>query len=189
MKTFYVLAVYVLIAGTSHAQRDDQHLEKDKYEKGPKNPRIENDQVMEHERTIWAGTKMDLNNKSKDVKNIPDAVLTSFRQFFPNQQIDNVRKYRGLYAITFSNDIYTTTMIYKADGTFVEARTVATDSILPSAIKEKVKGLNNEYDPNEIVMIEKPNKEKFYRLHLKANQRDRFAVYDEQGREVNYHYY
>src|SRR5437764_994463 len=82
-------------------QRDDQKLEKDKYEKGPKNPRIENDQVMEHERTIWAGTKMDLNNKSKDVKNIPDAVLTSFRQFFPNQQIDNVRKYRGLYAITF----------------------------------------------------------------------------------------
>jgi len=70
----------------------------------------------------------------------------------------------------------------------VEARTVATDSILPSIVKEKLKEAKKEYSHNEIVMIEKPNKEKFYRLHLKENQHDRFAVYDEQGREIQYDY-
>jgi len=170
----------------SLAQNKEDHQDKEKHEKDERNG--EHDKVMQHEKIIWAGTGIDLNDKSKDVRNVPDAVLTSFRQFFPNQEIDNVRKYHGLYAITFSNEVYTTTLIYKADGTFVEARTVATDSVLPPIVKEKVRKSNREYSPDDIVMIEKPNKEKLYRLHLKGNRKDQFAVYDEQGNEVHYDY-
>ena len=188
MKTLYLLAVCALVALTSQAQRDDEHQEKDKHGKAQKNPRAENDQVDQHDRIIWAGTGMDLNNKSKDVNHIPDAVLSSFRQFFPNQAIDNVRKYRGLYAITFSNPTYTTTLIYKADGTFVEARTVATDSILPEMVKQTLKDKKKDYLSNEIVMIEKANKEKLYRVHVKENQKDKFEIYDEQGHEVQHDY-
>ena len=188
MKSIYLLAVCALITAGSVAQENDRPKEKDKKEKSPKDPREENDQVMRHEKIIWAGTSVQLNDKSKDTRNVPDTVLNSFRQFFPDQPIDNVRKYRGLYAITFSNAVYTTTLIYKADGTFVEARTVATDSILPSMVKDKLKERKKEYSPDEVVMIEKPNKEKFYRLHLKENQKERFAVFNESGDEVNYNY-
>jgi hypothetical protein len=188
MKSIYLLAISALISVGSLAQANDEAKEKDKKEKSPKASRVENDQVTRHEKIIWAGTDVKLNDKSKDTRNVPDAVLTSFRQFFPDQPIDNVRKYRGLYAITFSNEVYTTTLIYKADGTFVEARTVATDSILPSVVKDKLKERNKEYSPDEVVMIEKPNKEKFYRLHLKENHKERFAVYNEHGDEVNYSY-
>jgi len=187
MKPLYLLAVAVLVSVGSLAQKNEEHKQNDKHEKAQKNPH-ESERVIQHDKIIWAGTGVDLNSRSKDVKNIPDAVLNSFRQFFPTQEIDNVRKYRGLYAITYSNATYTTTLIYKADGTLVEARTVATDSILPSIVKEKLKEAKKEYSHNEIVMIEKPNKEKFYRLHLKENQHDRFAVYDEQGREIQYDY-
>ena len=188
MKTLYLLAICALVALTSHAQRDDEHREKNKSGKASENPQIQNDHVNHHERIIWAGTGIDLNNKSKDVKHVPDAVLASFRQFFPNQEIDNVRKYRDLYAITFSNPVYTTTMIYKADGTFVEARTVATDSVLPQAVKETLRNTNRQYMADEIVVIEKANKEKFYRIHFKENQKDHFEVYNEQGHEVRYDY-
>ena len=187
MKPFYLLAVCTLISLGSVAQKNEEHKEKDKHEKESTHPK-QNAHVMQQEKIIWAGTGVDLNDKSRDVKNIPDAVMNSFRQFFPTQEIDNVRKYRGLYAITYSNAVYTTTLIYKADGTLVEARTVATDSILPSIVKEKLKESKKEYSHDEIVMIEKPDKEKFYRLHVKENQRDRFVVYDEQGREIKYDY-
>ena len=188
MKTIYLFAVCALAYVGSVAQENERPKEKDKKENAPKHSSEQDDKMMRHEKIVWAGTGVSLNDKSKDTKNIPDAVLTSFRQFFPNQQIDNVRKYRGLYAITFSNEVYTTTLIYKADGTFVEARTVATDSILPPMVKDKLKERNKQYSPDEVVMIEKANKEKFYRLHLKENQKERFAVYNEKGDEVNYNY-
>jgi len=188
MKSIYLLSICALISAGSIAQKDNDHKSNEKQEKSHHDGREDNDKLSKHEKIVWAGTGMDLNNKSKDVKNVPDAVLNSFRQFFPNQQIDNVRKYRGLYAITFSNPTYTTTLIYKADGTFVEARTVATDSILPPMVKQSLKDKKKDYDANEIVMIEKANKENLYRVHIKENQKDRFEVYNEKGSEVHYEY-
>src|SRR4249919_626986 len=133
MKAICVFALGLFISITSLAQ-DNKGKSKDKDEKGSHTSHKNGGKVKEHERIIWAGTGIDLNDKSKDVKNIPDAVLASFRQYFPDQEIDDVRKYHGLYAITFSNAVYTTTLIYQADGTFVEARTVATDSVLPPIV-------------------------------------------------------
>ena len=152
------------------------------------NGKGKNHDIKQHEKIIWAGTGIDLNDKAKDAKKVPDAVMNSFRQYFPDQPIDNVLKYHGLYAITFSNAVYTTTLIYKADGTFVEARTVATESSLPEPIKASAKKSRPGYATNDVVMIEKANKQKFYRLHFKKDNRDEYAVYDESGQEVEYDY-
>jgi hypothetical protein len=187
MKSIAIFGLYLLLCLSSFSQQKEHERNKKDDDKGS-SYRADDEKIKNHEQIIWAGTGINLNEKSKDVKNVPDAIMNSFRQFFPNQQIDDVRKYHGLYAITFSNEVYTTTFIYKADGTFVEARTVATDSIIPQLVKEKIKGSMPDYSTSEVVMIEKANKEKFYRVHLKKNKENKFAVYNEHGQEVQYDY-
>jgi hypothetical protein len=195
MKFICTLITCLMITAFSLAQEREKHHDKEMKEKSGQQDRDNersnernDDRVNQHEKIIWAGTGIDLNDKARDIKNIPEKVLASFRQFFPNQLIDNVRKYHGLYAITFSNPVYTTTLIYKADGTFVEARTVATDSILPQAVKEKVKNSKPGYTTSDIVLIEKADKRKFYRLHLKRDNDNRYVLFNEEGNEVAYDY-
>ncbi len=188
MKAICVFALGLFISIASLAQDKDKGKSKDKDDKGSHTHHKNEGKVKEHERIIWAGTGIDLNDKSKDVKNIPDAVLASFRQYFPDQEIDDVRKYHGLYAITFSNAVYTTTLIYQADGTFVEARTVATESVVPEIVKEKVKKSKPGYSTAEVVMIEKANKQKFFRYHLKKDKDNEYVVFNETGDPVSYDY-
>lgn len=171
MKSICTFAICLLLSAATSAQGNQKE-----------------EKIKDHEKIIWAGTGIDLNDKSKDAKNVPDAVMASFRQFFPDQPIDNVRKYRGMYAITFSNSVYTTTLLYKANGTFLEARTVATNSTLPQAIVERVKQSKSEFAGNETVVIEKANKEKLYRVHLKKHNGSEYVVYNEAAEEVKYDY-
>ena len=187
MKAIYVLAIGLFLSVASFSQEKAKGKSKDKDEKGISTAHKNEGKVKEHERIIWAGTGVDLNDKSKDVKNIPDGVLASFRQYFPNEEIDNVRKYRGLYAITFSNPVYTTTLVYKGNGTFVEARTVATESDLPALVKDKV-SRKSGYTTSDVVMIENANKEKFYRVHMKKGDENEFLFYNSQGEQVLYDY-
>jgi hypothetical protein len=188
MKTICTIGLFLMFSFITQAQDNAKQGEREKEEKSSHKNKQDDEKIDRHEKIIWAGTGINMNDKAKDVKNAPEAVIASFRQFFPDQPIDNVRKYRGLYAITFSNPTYTTTFIYKADGTFVEARTVATDSIVPSIVKEKVKRSKGEYTPNDVVMIEKANKQKYYRFHVKKNNKSEYVVYSEQGEEVEYDY-
>ena len=191
MKSVCTLALCLSITASSFAQGKEKQSDRNRPEETQNQKREDeknDERVNEHEKVIWAGTGINLNEKSKEVKSIPDKVLASFRQFFPNQSIDNVRKYHGLYAITFSNPTYTTTLIYKADGTFVEAITVATDSILPSQVKEKLREAKTDYYKNDLVLIERADKRKFYRVHLKRDKNNQFVVYNEEGKEVNYDY-
>jgi hypothetical protein len=186
MKTIYAIALCLFVTTYTNAQRDEK--KEHKHEKNGQNVYRDDDRISQDEKIIWAGTGINLNDKAKDAKNVPDAVMTSFREFFPNQPIDNIMKYRGLYVVTFSNSTYTTSMVYRADGTFVEARTVATDSMIPQIVKDKVRESKHDYSSNEVVMIEKPDKKKFYRFHLRKNNTDEFVVYNEQGEKVNYDY-
>jgi hypothetical protein len=187
MKSIATFGLFLLLSLFTFAQHEGKERSKKDDDKGSSN-RGDNEKIKSHEKIIWAGTGINLNEKSKDAKNVPDAVMNSFRQFFPDQQIDDVRKYHGLYAITFSNEVYTTTFIYKADGTFVEARTVATDSIIPQLVKEKIRNSMPGYSTSEVVMIEKADKQKFYRVHLKKNKENKFPIYNEQGQEIQYDY-
>jgi len=84
--------------------------------------------------------------------------------------------------------VYTTTLVYKADGTFVEARTVATESAIPTIVKEEAKRSKGEFDKDEIVVVEKANKRKYYRLHFKNNSTHPYSMFDESGKEVEYDY-
>ena len=183
MKSIYTLTLAMLFSVALFAQQNKKEESKAKHE-NKSNPQEQEEKIEKHEKIIWAGTGIDLNEKSKDAKNVPDAVLNSFHQFFPNQPIDNVRKYRGLYAITFSNAVYTTTLIYKADGTFVEARTVATESAIPTIVKDEARRVKGEFDKDEVVVVEKANKQKYYRLHFKNNTTHPYAIFDESGHEV-----
>lgn len=187
MKSTITLALGLMISVASIAQDKQKSKKNDKGEKASNTGQKTSADINRHERIIWAGTGVDLNEKSKDVKNIPDPVLASFRQYFPNQEIDNVRKYRGLYAITYANPIYTTTLIYRPDGTFVEARTVATESDVPSTIREKIKQKAG-YSAGDIVMIESANKEKFYRVQLTKGTDNEFLFYNPEGEQVLYDY-
>ena len=188
MKSICTIGLLLVLSIVTRAQDNAKHGGKEKDEKSSQKKRQEEEKIDRHEKIIWAGTGVNLNDKAKDSKNVPDAVMTSFRQFFPDQPIDNVRKYRGLYAITFSNPTYTTTFIYKADGTFVEARTVATDSVVPNIVKQKVRKSKGDYTTDDVVVIEKANKQKYYRLHIKKNNGSEYVVYSEQGEEVAYDY-
>jgi hypothetical protein len=188
MKSICTAAFLLIFSIATMAQEKEKGKSKDKEEKGSHSNRDHDEKIKKHEHIIWAGTGIDLNDKSKDVKNIPDAILASFRQYFPDQEIDDVRKYHGLYALTFSNPVYTTTLIYKGDGTFVEARTVATESVVPEIVKEKVKKSKPGYKASEVVLIEKADKHKFYRYHLKKNNEDEYVVYNESGDPVSYDY-
>jgi Putative beta-lactamase-inhibitor-like, PepSY-like len=187
MKSLCVLGLYLFISIASISQ-DNNSKPKGKSDKVSHSNQQNGEKIKLHEKVIWAGTGIDLNDKAKDAKNVPDAVMSAFRQLFPNQPIDNVRKYRGLYAITFSNEVFTTTFIYQADGTFVETRTVATDSVIPATVKQKVKETKVDYQTNEVVLIEKANKQKFYRYHLRKNNSSEYLVYNEAAEEVKYDY-
>jgi len=186
MKAIYTVTFAMLVSSILIGQENKKDESKKKH--SDKSYIQGQDKIKQHEKIIWAGTGVDLNEKSKDVKNVPDAVMNSFRQFFPNQPIDNVRRYHGLYAITFSNEVYTTTLVYKADGTFVEARTVATESAIPTIVKEEAKRSKGEFDKDEIVVVEKANKRKYYRLHFKNNSTHPYSMFDESGKEVEYDY-
>ena len=187
MKSINFTLLVLMFAGSALSQENKKqdHEKRDNHVTFAKGS---DERIEKHDKIIWAGTGVKLNEKSKDVKNIPDAVLNSFNQFFPNQPIDNVRKFRGLYAITFSNPTYTTTLVYKADGTFVEARTVATDSILPAIVRNEARHKKGEYVTDEVVVIEKADKQKFYRLHFKNNSSKPYVVYNETGKEVDFDY-
>ena len=88
MRSVYTIGLSLFISIASLAQDKDKGKSKDKDDKGSHTHHKNEGKVKEHERIIWAGTGIDLNDKSKDVKNIPDAVLASFRQYFPDQEID-----------------------------------------------------------------------------------------------------
>ena len=186
MKSTLTIALSVMISLVTFAQ-EKQEKNKAKEKPGKESNKKTSADVKQHERIIWAGTGVDLNEKSRDVKNIPDPVAASFRQYFPNQEIDNVRKYRGLYAITYANPIYTSTLIYKPNGTFVEARTVATESDVPPAIREKIKQKAG-YNAGGVVMIENASKEKFYRVQLTKGTDNEFLFYNPEGEQVLYDY-
>ena len=186
MKSICAVGLFLLISIASISQ--DNNQKKEKKEKPPHSNNQNGDKIKHHEKIIWAGTGIDLNDKAKDAKNVPNEVMAAFRQLFPDQPIDNVRRYRGLYAITFSNEVFTTTFIYQGDGTFVEARTVATDSVIPENVKQKVKQSKGDYQTSEVVLIEKANKQKFYRYHLKKNNASEYVVYNESAEEINVDY-
>jgi hypothetical protein len=187
MKPIYIVGWCVLISISSFAQQNEKNKVKEKDKAGIAANEKTDRKIKDHERVVWAGTGIDLNEKSKNVKNVPNAVLTSFRQYFPNQEIDNFRKYRGLIAVTTSNPVYTTTLVYKPNGAFVEARTVATESDLPASIKENITRKAG-YTSDGLVMIENANKEKFYRVHLKKGQENEFVFYNAAGEQVLYDY-
>ena len=187
MKSICTIGLSLVISLAAIAQDKQNSKPKEKEEKGSNAGHKRPEDIKHHEQVIWAGTGIDLNDKAKDAKNIPDAVLTSFRQYFPNQEIDNVMKYHALYAITFSNEVYTTTLIYKANGTFVEARTVATEADLPVVVRDKVKRKSG-YTTSDVVVIENAHKEKFYRVHMKKGADSEFLFYNSQGDQVLYDY-
>lgn len=182
------ITLFVLIFSSSVVAQENKKQDHEKRDNHVTFAKGNDDRIEKHDKIIWAGTGVKLNDKSKDAKSIPDAVLNSFNQYFPNQPIDNVRKFRGLYAITFSNPTYTTTLVYKADGTFVEARTVATDSILPETVRNEARHKKGEYDTDEVVVIEKADKQKFYRLHFKNDSAKPYIVFNESGKEVDFDY-
>jgi len=187
MKSICTIGLSLVISMAAIAQDKENNKPKEKEEKESKAAHKRPEEMKHHEQVIWAGTGIDLNSKSKDVKNVPDAVMASFRQYFPDQEIDNVMKYHGLYAITFSNEVYTTTLIYKTNGTFVEARTVATEADLPVVVKDKVKRKSG-YSTSDVVIIENANKEKFYRVHMKKGVDSEFLFYNSHGDQVLYDY-
>ena len=43
--------------------------------------------VKDHEKIIWAGTGIDLNDKAKDAKHVPNAVMSAFPAIFPRTTI------------------------------------------------------------------------------------------------------
>jgi len=187
MKPMYTLGLSLMLFVVTSAQDKEDGKTKEKQDKAANARQQTDDNLTKHEHIIWAGTGVDLKDKAKDAKTTPDAVSASFRQFFPDQEIDNVRKYHGLYAITFSNPVYTTTLIYKSNGTFVEARTVATEADLPLAVKEKV-NRKSGYTADDVVIIENANKEKFYRVHMKKGTDSEYLFYNPQGEQILYDY-
>ena len=189
MKAIILFAALIMTGHFSYTQKKEKERKQHKQHKESNNAKPGIDKGN-HEKIIWAGVGTDLTPASKDAKNVPPKVMASFREHFPNTEVDNWRKYRGNWAVTFSNPTYTTVMVFQPNGDWKDARTVATDFLPIARMIDKVQAAHPGYTivQGNIVKIDLPDSRVIYRIPLLKDGVTSYVFYDIDGNKVEYDY-
>ena len=186
MKPILIFAAMILVGQLSYSQKKEKEH---KQHKENNNAKASNEKSNQ-EKIIWAGVGTDLTTASKDAKNVPPQIMSSYREHFPNTTVDGWRKYRGNWAVTFSNPTYTTVMVFHSNGDWKDARTVATDWLPLARMIDKVQADYSGYTivQGNIVRIDLPDSTVIYRIPLVKDGQTSYVFYNIDGSKVEYSY-
>ncbi len=141
-----------------------------------------------HEDIIWEGTEGRNGKGPKATNRTPNKVGISFNRDYPNATNVTWTKYRGDWTATFGNGIYRSTAVYHANGERRDTRTIVSRDKIPFPVIQKVEEKDKKFSLGDIIKINLPNGDEFYRVKEKTSDKPMFRFFNKDGKEVTYDY-